>query len=415
MKILVINAGSSSIKYQLYQMPAGNILVKGSVERIGDKGSSLSQSSNGDSLTLEREVPNHEDAMAMILEALVDENCSAISELSEIKAVGHRVVHGGEEFTGSRIVDDSVLASIKKFCDLAPLHNPHNLVGIQAAMHKLPDAKQIACFDTAFHTSLPKVAYMYALPYSLYEEHGIRRYGFHGTSHRYVARRAAELLGKHKYEINAITCHLGNGCSMAAVKEGRSVDTSMGLTPLEGLVMGTRSGDFDPAILFYLADKGYDMERLNKLCNKESGLLGISGTSNDMRNLSALAEQGNARAQLAIEMFCYRIKKYIGAYAAVLDGIDAVVFTGGIGENSPKVRNTICEGLGALGINLDPEKNEATIGQESCISSDQSKASVLVIPTDEEAAIARDTYELAIGAIDNGNDQTIQTTHSKSN
>jgi len=398
MKVLVINTGSSSLKYQLYEMPQAEVLARGNVECIGDASSKLTQHSGADTLTQELPVADHEEAMALILKALVGEGKGVIKALTEIEAVGHRVVHGGEEFTGSKIIDDSIVASVEKFCDLAPLHNPANLVGIQAAMHKLPHAQQVACFDTAFHTSIPKVAYTYALPYELYEKYRIRRYGFHGTSHRYVARRAAELMGKGKYDINVITCHLGNGCSMAAVEKGKSVDTSMGLTPLEGLVMGTRAGDFDPAILFYLADKGCSVDQLNKLCNKESGLLGISGTSNDMRKLGQQAAQGDERAQLAIDIFCYRVRKYIGMYAAVLKGLDAVVFTGGIGENSPEVRAKICGDMLTLGIDVDTEKNQATVGCEGCVSPDTSRAAVLVIPTNEEEAIAKDTYELTSGA-----------------
>jgi len=393
MKVLVINAGSSSIKYQLYKMPQADVLAKGSVERIGEKVGKFSQTCGDRTLTSEGPVADHEEAMTMILAALAGKQ-GAISDLAEIEAVGHRVVHGGEEFTGSTLINEPVIASLVKFCDLAPLHNPHNLVGIQAAMSKLPNALQVACFDTAFHASIPEVAYLYALPHELYEKYRIRRYGFHGTSHRYVARRAAQLTGKDKYDINVITCHLGNGCSMTAVRKGRSVDTSMGLTPLEGLVMGTRTGDFDPAILFYLSDKGYDIKQLNKLCNKESGLIGISGKSNDMRNLSELAKKGDQRAQLAIDIFCYRVRKYIGMYAAVLDGVDAIVFTGGIGENAPDVRAKICGGLVSLGIDVDAKKNEATIRQEGDVSTDTSKAAVLVIPTNEEEAIAKDTYTI---------------------
>ncbi|MCF7975997.1 MAG: acetate kinase [Phycisphaerae bacterium] len=397
MKVLVINAGSSSIKYQLYDMPQANVLAKGSVERIGEEASKLSQTCGDKTLTKEGHVADHEEAMAMILEALVSDQGGAIKSLAEIESVGHRVVHGGEEFTGSTLIDEAVIASVEKFCDLAPLHNPHNLVGIRAAMHKLPNANQVACFDTAFHATIPEVAYMYALPYELYETYRIRRYGFHGTSHRYVARRAAELLAMGKYDVNVITVHLGNGCSMAAVSQGRSVDTSMGLTPLEGLVMGTRTGDFDPAILFYLADKGYDIKQLNTLCNKKSGLLGISGKSNDMRNLGKLAAQGDTRAQLAIDIFCYRVRKYIGTYAAVLDGVHAVVFTGGIGENSPEVRAKICGGLTSLGIDVDAGRNRGMIGSEGNVSTDTSRAAVLVIPTNEEQAIAKDTYAIVSG------------------
>ncbi len=332
--------------------------------------------------------------MELILKVLADPKKGAVEDLSEIAVVGHRVVHGGEEFTGSVVIDDRVLASIERFAELAPLHNPHNLVGIRAAMRKLADTAQVACFDTAFHTSIPKVAHMYALPYELYERHRVRRYGFHGTSHRYVARRAAVMIDRDKYDLNAITCHLGNGCSMTAVRKGQSVDTSMGFTPLEGLVMGTRTGDFDPAILFYLADKGYDLAKLNGLCNKKSGLLGISGISNDMRTLQKHADDGDERAKLAIEMFCYRVRKYIGSYSAVLDGVDAIVFTGGIGENSSLVRELACRDLEHLGITLDPKANASAGGGESEVSASESRVKVLVIPTNEEQAIARDAFEL---------------------
>jgi acetate kinase len=315
--------------------------------------------------------------------------------------VGHRVVHGGEEFTGSVIIDEKVIASIEKFADLAPLHNPPNLAGIRAAQHYLANTTQVACFDTAFHATIPKVAYMYALPYELYEKYGIRRYGFHGISHRYVARRAAALMGKGKYEINAITCHLGNGCSITAVKNGHSIDTSMGLTPLEGVPMGTRSGDLDPAILFYLEDKGYDVKTLKTLCNKQSGLLGLSGVSNDVRDLEDLAGKGNERAKLAIEVFCYRIKKYIGAYAAVLDTVDAVVFTGGIGENAVLMREKICDAVSQIGLELDRLANRAAVAKEAQVSTKESKVKVFVIPTNEQVAIANDTYELTKGQATN--------------
>lgn len=395
MKILVINAGSSSIKCQLYEMPAGQVLARGRVERIGDDDSKLTHFCGERTTTRDEAVPDHEVAMQRILDVLVDANVGAVGELAEIATVGHRVVHGGEEFAGSMIVDEHVLASIEKFADLAPLHNPHNLVGIRAARSKLPHAVQVACFDTAFHTSIPEVAHLYALPYELYEKYGIRRYGFHGTSHRYVARRAAAMMGIDKYASNVITCHLGNGCSVAAVREGRSVDTSMGFTPLEGLVMGTRAGDFDPAILFYLADKGYELADMNAMCNKESGLLGISGASNDMRTLEQLAGQGNARAKLAIEIFCYRVRHYIGAYFAILNPLHAVVFTGGIGENAPAVRARVCRDLDHMGIRLDPRNDEVEGGQETTISTGDSTVKVLVIPTNEEEAIARDAFELS--------------------
>jgi acetate kinase len=395
MKVLVINTGSSSIKYQLYEMPESKVLAKGAVERIAEETSKLSHYYGGKTHTVETKVRTHEEGMELILNTLVSKDVGVIEGISAIGAVGHRVVHGGEEFTGSVVIDDEVIASIEKFAGLAPLHNPHNLTGIKASQANLPNINQVACFDTAFHTTISEVAYMYALPYDLYEKHRIRRYGFHGTSHRYVARRAAVLMGRDKYDINAITCHLGNGCSITAVRRGKSVDTSMGFTPLEGVVMGTRSGDFDPAILFYLTDKGYDVKSLNTLCNKKSGLLGISGISNDMRNIEELARKGNVRAKLAIDIFCYRIKKYIGAYIAVLDTTDAVVFTGGIGENSVWVRQQICADLRQIGIELDSAANEAALAKEADISTAESKVRIFVIPTDEEAAIAHDTYELA--------------------
>ena len=394
MIVLVINTGSSSIKYQLYDMPSSKVLARGRVEKLGTESAELNHSHNDKKLKIQVKADNHEQAMDIILDTLVD-NGGVIENVAVIDAVGHRVVHGGEEFTGSVVIDDKVIASVEKYADLAPLHNPPNLTGIRVAQNKLPKAKQIACFDTAFHATIPEVAYMYTLPYELYEKYHIRRYGFHGTSHRYVARRAAVLMGKGKYDVNVITCHLGNGCSITAVKEGKSVDTSMGMTPLEGVAMGTRTGNFDPAILFYLADKGYDLKQLNTICNKKSGLLGISGESNDMRNLEELAKKGHKRAQLAIDIFCYRIKKYVGTYAGVLGRLDAVVFTGGIGENVPDVRQKICSDLGQVGIELDRKKNETVIAQEGQISTNESQVKLFVIPTDEEAAIAADTYKLA--------------------
>jgi acetate kinase len=321
--------------------------------------------------------------------------------LAEIKAIGHRVVHAGERFNGSVLLTPEVLKALQDFCELAPLHNPANLAGIHAAAELCPNVPQVGCFDTAFHTTLPEAAYLYALPYELYEKYRVRRYGFHGASHRYVARRAAELLGKHKYAVNLITCHLGNGCSMAAVKAGRSVDTTMGLTPLEGLVMGTRCGDIDPATLLYLAGKPEfsTVEELNDLLNRRSGLLGISGLSNDVRTLLDAAQAGHRRAALALEIFAYRTRKYIGAYAAILPPLDAVVFTGGIGENAAPVRAQVMSGLEAnLGIKLDAQLNAAAVdgkGQADIAAAD-SRVRVLVVPTDEERAIAADTYHIAV-------------------
>lgn len=394
MKILVINAGSSSIKYQLFEMPAEKVVAKGLLEKIGEETSKLTHSTETKEHKIETKAADHSAGMKLILDTLVAPQTGVIKDISEIHAVGHRVVHGGEEFTGSCAIDQHVIASIEKFADLAPLHNPPNLTGIKAAQNALPNVTQVACFDTAFHTSIPQTAYLYALPYEIYEKYRVRKYGFHGTSHKYITQRCAALLGKKLDEINIITCHLGNGCSMAAVKNGKSVDTSMGLTPLEGLVMGTRTGDFDPAILFYLSDKGYTIDQLNTMCNKKSGLLGISGVSNDMRNLREQAKKGNKRAQLAFDIFCYRIKKYIGTYTAVLGRLDAIVYTGGIGENTPEVRSQTCSGLSQIGVEIDSVSNEKTIRKEGLISSASSRVKVFVIPTNEELAIAQDTFAI---------------------
>jgi len=396
MKILVLNCGSSSIKYQLFVMPGRKLLAKGMIERIGDAKAAIIHQDDEGKVQQGISAADHDEAVAAILQRLVASNHGAEAG-APIVAVGHRVVHGGEEFTGSVIINDAVVASIDKMARLAPLHNPPNLAGIRGAMHALPKATQVACFDTAFHATIPPVAYTYALPYELYEKLGVRRYGFHGTSHRYVARRAAAFLGLDKYAINCITCHLGNGSSITAVRDGRSVDTSMGLTPLEGLVMGTRCGDIDPAILFYLADNGYAFDKLNDLCNKKSGVLGVSGLSNDMRTLVEAAGEGNERAKLALDLFCYRIKKYIGAYSAALGRVDALVFTGGIGENAIPIRERICAEMDNLGIRVDRQKNEAAHGKESRIDA-ASGVAVLVIPTDEEGAIAADTYQLVTDA-----------------
>ncbi len=394
MKVLVVNCGSSSIKYQLYEMPQQTVLVKGQVERIGEPGSALSYEAGAHRQRVEHAVHNHQQGMRLLLDSLVGPADHTLDDLSEITAVGHRVVHGGEAFTGSVLITADVLRSIEECVDLAPLHNPANLIGIRAAMEVLPQIPQVACFDTAFHASIPKVAYLYALPYEVYTRYGVRRYGFHGSSHRYVAARTAEVLGRPAGDVNCITIHLGNGCSMTAVRGGKSVDTSMGLTPLEGLVMGTRSGDIDPAILFYLTDKGYDMASLNKLCNKESGLLGVSGLSNDMRTLGDAAQAGNPMAELAIDIFCYRVRKYVGAYMAVLGQVDAITFTGGIGQHAPGVRAQVCSDLEPLGITLDWQRNLETTKGEGRISRPESRVQVLVIPTDEEGVIAADTFTL---------------------
>jgi acetate kinase len=395
MKVLVLNCGSSSIKYQLFDMPARTLLAKGMVERIGDRDSTIVHQEGVDRQRQAIAAADHDQAMVVIMQRLMHGKSDAAAGHEPIAAVGHRVVHGGEQFTGSVLIDDAVLATIEKTSHLAPLHNPPNMAGIRAAMLAIPDAQQVACFDTAFHATIPQVAYMYALPYELYEKLGVRRYGFHGTSHRYVARRAAAMLGRDKYDINCITCHLGNGCSITAVRDGRSADTSMGLTPLEGLVMGTRCGDIDPAILFYLGQNGYDLDELNDLCNKKSGVLGVSGLSNDMRTLIEQSAAGNERAALAIDIFCYRVKKYIGAYHAVLGRLDAIVFTGGIGENASLVREKICSGMEPLAIKIDRNRNDPPSGDERRIDTGEGVA-ILVIPTDEEGVIAADTYQLAM-------------------
>ncbi len=394
MKILVVNCGSSSIKYQLYEMPHRTVLARGVAERIGEEDALLHIEVGPHRQRQERAIPDHEEGMRLILKNLVSGEEHPLDALSQIAAVGHRVVHGGESFTGSVIIDEAVLATIGQCSDLAPLHNPANLTGIGAAMHALPDVPQVACFDTAFHATIPPVAYRYALPENVYSDYGVRRYGFHGTSHRYVAERTAALLEQDLDETSCITIHLGNGCSMSAIQNGRVIDTSMGLTPLEGLVMGTRSGDIDPAILFYLHDKGYDIEALNTLCNKKSGLLGVSGISNDMRTLFEHAAEGNARARLAIDIFCYRVRKYMGSYLAVLGRADAISFTGGIGERSVEVRRQVCEGLESLGIAFDVAANASLSGTEGRFSAMDSRVKLLVVPTDEEVVIAADTFEL---------------------
>ena len=397
-QILVLNCGSSSIKYKLFDMPGGRLLAGGVVERIGEAESRCRHTDATGEQTLTTPVPDHQHGLTLMMDLLTGGPSPALGAQGGIAAVGHRVVHGGEAFTGSVLITDAVVQAIEAFSDLAPLHNPPNLTGIRAATALFPEVPQAACFDTAFHSTLPEHAYLYALPYDLYETHRIRRYGFHGTSHRYVAARCAERLGKPAQALNAITCHLGNGCSITAVQAGRSVDTSMGLTPLEGLVMGTRSGDIDPAIVFHLAEKSDfpSLQDLGEMLNKRSGLAGLSGLSNDVRTLLAAAEAGHQRAALALEVFAYRVKKYIGAYAAILPGLDAVVFTGGIGENAPAVRRMILDGLDvSLGIALDGAANAEAVGAvEAEIGGAGSRARVFVIPTDEERVIATDTFEL---------------------
>lgn len=399
MKVLVVNSGSSSLKYQLINTGTEQVLARGLCERIGDPagGGRLKHNSEGrHQLIREEPVQDHIKAVDLAFAALVDPEYGAISDLDEIDAVGHRVVNGGEKLIRPVRINDEVIRVVDEMSPLSPLHNPPNLMGIQACMDRLPEKPQVAVFDTAFHSTMPPKAYMYALPYELYEEMGIRRYGFHGTSHKYVSRRAVDMLRECGLtDTKIVTCHLGNGCSMAAVVNGECVDTTMGVSPAEGLVMGTRSGDIDPAILPFLAKhKGWSPDELENLINKRSGLLGVSGTSNDMRDVEDGAAGGDERAELALELFCYRIRKYIGAYAAAMNGLDAIVFTGGIGENSPVVRGRVCSGLGVLGVHLDEAANEAR-GTERAISRSDSRVQVLVIPTNEELEIARETVEIA--------------------
>lgn len=394
MKILVINCGSSSLKYQLFDMDNGNVLAKGLVERIGIEGSNLQHTPTGkDKFVFEQPLADHNEAIKLVMDKLTDPECGVISNLSEINGVGHRIVHGGKYFSNSCIVNDEVKDAIKKCFDLAPLHNPANLTGIEACEKLMPSVPQIAVFDTAFHQSMPQKAFMYALPYKYYEEKDIRKYGFHGTSHKYVSTRAIDMLGNPK-ESKIITCHLGNGSSIAAVKDGKGIDTTMGLTPLEGLFMGTRCGDIDLAVVFYLMKKA-DMspDEIDRVMNKEAGVYGISGVSSDFRDIESASNDGNQRAKLALDMFHYKVAKYIGEYFVALGGADAIVFTAGLGENSKTSRAAICEQLKCLGVELDPEKNSKR-GEEIEISTPASKIRVFVIPTNEELMIAQDTKEL---------------------
>ncbi|MBI4881188.1 MAG: acetate kinase [Planctomycetes bacterium] len=397
MKILVLNSGSSSIKYKCCEMPERRVLASGLCERIGEPHGRLAHHAGGREAIVEQAFPDHSAALEKIL-ALLTGAGGVLQRKEEIDGVGHRLVHGGEEFSGSVLVDDAVVAAVRANIPLAPLHNPPNLLGLEVARRLLPGVPQVGVFDTAFHQGMEPRAYLYALPYELYREDRIRRYGFHGTSHAYVSRRAARLLGRRSEEVNVITCHLGNGCSMAAVQGGRSVDTSMGFTPLEGLVMGTRPGDFDPAIILYLMkDRAMSADDVNRMLNKQSGLLGLSGKTNDMREIEAGARDGDERAALALEVFCYRVKKYIGAMTAVLGRADALVFTAGVGENSATVRAKSLSGLADMGYALDAAKNAAARGVEADISTATSRARILVIPTDEEIAIAEETFALISG------------------
>ena len=394
MNVLVINCGSSSLKYQLINSDTEDVLAKGLCERIGIDGRLVYQKAGCDKEITEAAMPTHKEAIQMVLDALVNDKTGAIKSLSEVNAVGHRIVHGGEKFTSSCLINDESMKAIEECNDLAPLHNPANLIGIRACQELMPGVPMVAVFDTAFHQTMPDVAYTYGIPYEYYEKYKVRRYGFHGTSHSYVSKRTAEIVGKPYDQMKIIVCHLGNGASISAVNCGKSVDTSMGLTPLEGLVMGTRSGDLDPAIIDFVGKKeGLSLDEMNEVLNKKSGMLGISGVSSDGRDLEAAAETGNKRAQLALDVFDYRLIKYIGAYAAAMNGVDAIAFTAGIGENNIKMRKDVCSSLTYLGVKLDEEKNNVR-GEERIISADDSKVQVLLVPTNEELAIARETLAL---------------------
>ena len=395
MNILVINCGSSSLKFQLINSESEEVLAKGLCERIGIDGKLTYQPEGGEKTTSDKAMPTHTEAIQFVIDALTDEKTGVVKSLDEINAVGHRVVHGGEKFASSVVIDDEVLKAIEECNDLAPLHNPANLIGINACRELMPGVPMVAVFDTAFHQTMPSKAYMYGLPYEYYEKYKVRRYGFHRTSHSFVSKRVAELVGKAYDETKTIVCHLGNGASICAVENGKSVDTSMGLTPLEGLVMGTRSGDIDPAIMEFLAKKeNLDIAGLMNVLNKKSGVYGLSNNlSSDFRDLSEAAADGNEIAELALDVFAYRVAKYVGSYTAAMNGVDNIVFTAGIGENSAIVRTMVCKYLGYLGIEIDEELNGKR-GQEIIISTPESKVKVLVVPTNEELAIARETVAL---------------------
>ena len=396
MNVLVINCGSSSLKYQLIETDSEEVLAKGLCERIGIDGSAITHTpKGGDKVTTTVLMKDHTDAVKLVIEKLTDDKVGVIRSLSEIDAVGHRVVHGGEKFASSVVINDEVMAAIAECNDLAPLHNPANIIGINACREVMPGVPMVAVFDTAFHQTMPDKAYMYGIPYEYYEKYKVRRYGFHGTSHDFVSKRAAEILGKKREELNIIVCHLGNGASISAVKKGQSVDTSMGLTPLEGLIMGTRSGDIDPAIVSFIADKeGITADEVVNILNKKSGVLGLSGgISSDFRDLGDAAEAGNEMAKNTLDAYAYRVAKYIGAYMVAMGGVDVIVFTAGIGENNAIVRALVGNYLTCLGTSIDPEKNKLR-GEEVILSAENDKVVTMVVPTDEELAIARETVRL---------------------
>ena len=393
MKILIINAGSSSLKYQFMESDGGEVFAKGLCERIGIDGRLTHKVPGRENVVMDIPMPTHNEAIQSVLDIMVDPEKGVIASTDEIAAVGHRVLHGGAAFTESCIIDDACIAAIEKCIPLGPLHNPANLMGIRACQKIMPNTPQVAVFDTAFHMTMPPKAYIYAIPYEYYEKDDVRRYGFHGTSHRYVSARAIDMLGNPEHS-RVISCHLGNGSSLAAIVDGKVMDTSMGLGPLAGFPMGTRSGDVDATILEYLMGRyGYDIKEMLNILNKKSGVLGISGVSSDFRDLEQAAEEGNERAQLALDKFIYEVKKYIGAYATVMGGVDAIIFTAGIGENSADLRAKICEGLEYMGIKMDLEKNKVR-GREAVVSAEDSKVKIFIIPTNEELMIAMDTAAL---------------------
>ena len=394
MNVLVINCGSSSLKYQLIDSETEAVLAKGLCERIGIDGRLVYQKTGLDKEITEAAMPTHKQAIQMVLDAIVNPKTGALKSLAEVDAVGHRVVHGGEKFASSVVLTEEVLAQIEECNDLAPLHNPANLIGIRACQELMPNVPMVGVFDTAFHQTMPKKAYLYGLPHEYYEKYKVRRYGFHGTSHSFVSKRAAEVAGKPYEDLKIIVCHLGNGASLSAVKNGKSVDTSMGLTPLEGLIMGTRSGDMDPAIMEFIAKKeNLDIAGVMNVLNKKSGVLGLSGVSSDFRDIEEAAEAGNERAAKALAAYNYRVVKYIGAYTAAMDGVDVIAFTAGLGENGKSMRKAVCEHLSYLGIKIDDEANSVR-GKDIVISTPDSKVKVMVIPTNEELAIARETLAL---------------------
>lgn len=396
MKILVLNCGSSSIKYALYDMDSKTVMTSGGAERVGLDGAFVKvKMPNGEKKQIMHDIPEHTEGVKFIFSLLTDPEIGVIKDLKEIDAVGHRMVHGGEKFNKSVVLTDEVLEVFEACSDLAPLHNPANLKGVKAVSELMPGLPQVGVFDTAFHQTMPQYAYMYAIPYELYEKYGIRRYGFHGTSHRYVSKRVCDFLGVKPEEKRVITCHIGNGGSVAAVKYGKCMDTSMGLTPLEGVMMGTRSGDIDGGAVSFIQKKlGLDADGISNLLNKKSGVLGITGISSDMREVDAAAVEGNEKAQLALQMYNYRIKKYVGAYAAAMGGCDIIVFTAGVGENQASMRAEVCNDMEWMGVKLDADVNEKVRGEEAVISTPDSKVTVVVIPTDEELMIASDTMEL---------------------